>query len=232
MNRLTRGIAMASAAHPWRTIASWIALLVGVFVLAGAGGGTFYEDFSVPDSQSARAVDLLDENFPEAAKATAMVVFAADEGETLEAHRADIAAVLADVATVARVEAVGDPFADGTIAEDGRIGYALITLDAPVREIDKPEMTVLSEAVSGVEVDGMQVELGGDAVFLKAEDDTGHVGIGLLIALLVLVVVFGTLVSAVVPIGLALVAVGAGIGGITLLAGSMDVSASAIPVAG
>ena len=78
----------------------------------------------------------------------------------------------------------------------------------------------------------MQVELGGDAVFLKAEDDTGHIGIGLLIALLVLVVVFGTLVSAVVPIGLALVGVGAGIGGITLLAGSMDVSASAIPVAG
>ena len=101
-----------------------------------------------------------------------------------------------------------------------------------MREIDKPEMTVISEAVSGVEVDGMQVELGGDAVFLKAEDDTGHIGIGLLIALLVLVVVFGTLVSAVVPIGLALVAVGAGIGGITLLAGSMDVSASAIPVAG
>ena len=57
-------------------------------------------------------------------------------------------------------------------------------------------------------------------------------GIGLLVALLVLLVVFGTLVAAVVPIGLSIVAVGAGIGGITLLAGSMDVSVSAIPVAG
>ena len=57
-------------------------------------------------------------------------------------------------------------------------------------------------------------------------------GIGLLVALIVLLVVFGTLVAAVIPIGLSLVAVGAGIGGITLLAGRMDVSASAIPVAG
>ena len=79
---------------------------------------------------------------------------------------------------------------------------------------------------------GLQVELGGDAVFLNAEDDTGHAGIGLLVALLVLVVVFGTIVAAVVPIGLAIVAVGAGIGAITLLAGTMDVSVSAIPIAG
>jgi putative drug exporter of the RND superfamily len=76
------------------------------------------------------------------------------------------------------------------------------------------------------------VELGGDAVFLNAQGDTGHMGVGLLVALLVLLVVFGTLVAAVVPIGLALVAVGAGIGGISLLAGSMDVSVSAVPVAG
>ena len=107
-----------------------------------------------------------------------------------------------------------------------------MTLDAPQREIGKPAFTVLSNAVSGVEVPGLQVELGGDAVFLNAEDDTGHAGIGLLVALLVLVVVFGTIVAALVPIGLSIVAVGAGIGAVTLLAGSMDVSASAIPIAG
>src|SRR5205085_2593393 len=74
---------------------------------------------------------------------------------------------------------------------------------------------------------------GGDAVFLNAEPESGgQTGIGLLVALLVLLVVFGTLVSALVPIGLALVSVGTGIGGIFLLAGAMQVSVSAIPVAG
>jgi RND superfamily putative drug exporter len=41
MNRFIRGIAMTSARHPWRTVSAWVAVLVGVFVLAGAGGGTF-----------------------------------------------------------------------------------------------------------------------------------------------------------------------------------------------
>ena len=232
MNKFTRGIAMTSARHPWRTIAAWVALLIGVFVLAGAGGGTFAEDFSAEGSDSAEAIELLDESFPEAAQATAMVVFAAQDGGTLDAHRDDVAGVLADVASLDHVASVADPFTAGTIADDGRIGYATLTFDSPVRELAKPDVTVISEAVAGVELDGLQVELGGDTVFLKAEDDTGHAGIGLLVALLVLVVVFGTLVSAVVPIGLAIVAVGAGIGSITLLAGSMDVSASAIPIAG
>jgi RND superfamily putative drug exporter len=84
-----------------------------------------------------------------------------------------------------------------------------------------------------MEAAGLQIELGGDAVFLNAEDETSaHTGVGLLVALLVLFVVFGTLVAAILPIGLSIVAVGAGIGAITLLAGAMTVSVSAIPVAG
>ncbi len=232
MDRFTRGIAMTSARHPWRTMAGWVLMMATVFFLAAAGGGTFTEQFIVPDSQSAHALDLLDEGFPEAAKGKVLVVFAAEDGETLESRRADVDAVLADVATLHHVASVSDPFAAGTVSEDGRIGYAEMNLDAPQRELGKPAFTVLSNAVSGVEVPGLQVELGGDAVFLNAEDDTGHTGIGLLVALLVLVVVFGTLVAAVVPIGLAIVAVGAGIGAVTLLAGTMDVSVSAIPIAG
>ena len=232
MDRFTRGIAMTSARHPWRTIAGWVLVMATVFFLAATGGGTFTEQFGVPDSQSARALDLLDEGFPEAAKGKVLVVFAAEDGETLESHRADVAAVLTEVATLDHVASVSDPFAAGTVSEDGRIGYAELTLDAPQREIGKPAFTVLSNAVSGIEVPGLQVELGGDAVFLNAEDDTGHAGIGLLVALLVLVVVFGTIVAALVPIGLSIVAVGAGIGAITLLAGTMDVSVSAIPIAG
>ncbi|MEO5851175.1 MAG: MMPL family transporter [Nocardioides sp.] len=200
--------------------------------LAASGGGTFTDDFSSPGSESARAMELLNENFPDAAKGTALVVFEAEDG-TLDDQRDQVADVLSGVDALGHVASVADPFEAGTISEDGRIGYAVLTLDIPEREMGKPAFTVLSESVSGTDVAGLRVELGGDAVFLNAEDgSTGHVGIGLLVALLVLLVVFGTLVSAVIPIGLSIVAVGAGIGGITVLAGAMDVSVSAVPVAG
>jgi putative drug exporter of the RND superfamily len=209
MDRFTRAIAMASARHPWRTIATWVAVLAGMFVLAGAAGGTFADDFA------------------------ALVVFEAQDGTTVDQDRNGVAQVLADVADLDHVATVSDPYQAGTISDDGRIAYAELTLDVPERDMGKPAFTVLSDGVSSMEATDLRVELGGDAVFLNAEDETSsHVGIGLLVALIVLLVVFGTAVAAVLPIGLSLVAVGAGIGAITLLANPMTVSVSAIPVAG
>jgi RND superfamily putative drug exporter len=218
-------------------MASWVLAVVAVFFLGAAGGGTFTDDFSAPNSQSARALDLVTDNFPEAANGRALVVFEAQDGTTLEADRDAVATVLEQVSGLDHVAAVADPYQAGTISEDGRIGYAELTLDVPEREMGKPAFATLSEGVSAIGADAdtssVRVELGGDAVFLNSGGgDSGHVGIGLLVALLVLVVVFGTVVAAVLPIGLSLVAVGAGIGGITLLAGFMDVSVSAISVAG
>ena len=233
MNRFTRTVAMASARHPWRTVTSWVLVLLFLAFLAASGGGTFSEDFAAKGSQSDRARQLLMENYPEAAKGQALVVLAAEEGSVLADHEAELASVIDQVSGFEHVASVADPMAAGTVSKDGRIGYATLTLDVPEREMGKPAFGVLSEAVSGIEADGIRVELGGDAVFLNAEDESNsHTAIGLLVALVVLLVVFGTLVAAVLPIGLSLVAVGAGIGGITLLAGTMDVSASAIPVAG
>jgi RND superfamily putative drug exporter len=224
---------MASARHPWRTIASWLVVTAAVFALAGAVGGTFTDDFSSPGSQSARALDLLDQSFPEANKGKALVVLASEDDEDLAAHRADVAAVLGQVMTAEHVAAVADPFAAGTVSADGRIAYAELTLDVPEREMGKPAFAVLSDHVSGIDVPGVRVELGGDEVFLNAAGESSpDVAIGLRVALLVLLVVFGTVVAAVLPIALALTAVGASIGGITLLAGAMNVSVSAIPVAG
>ena len=82
MNRFTRSVAMASARHPWRTIASWLVVTAAVFALAGAIGGTFTDDFSSPGSQSARALDLLNQSFPEANKGKALVVLASEDGRT------------------------------------------------------------------------------------------------------------------------------------------------------
>ena len=97
MDRFTRGIAVASARHPWRTIASWVLVLGAVLFLAASGGGSFIDDFAAHGSQSQRANELLDQNFPEAAQGTALVVLQAEDGTTLRSHRDAVTSLVADV---------------------------------------------------------------------------------------------------------------------------------------
>ncbi|MDO0931538.1 MMPL family transporter [Streptomyces sp. DG2A-72] len=228
MNRLTRRIGDASARRPWLTIAAWLAALALVLPLAGLAGGSFVDDLVAPGSQSEEAMELLEERFPEASGGSATTVFAAPEGERIDRHRPAIEAAVARIADVEHVARVTDPFTAGTVSPDGRIGLAHVTFDIPTMDVHPEQIDALNSAIEPVRGDGVVAELGGDTVFINAETPTsGAEAAGLLAALVILVVVFGTIVAALVPIALALVAVAAGLGGITLLAHATDVSTAA-----
>jgi len=228
MNRFIRRIGRASARRPWATIAAWAVALFLVLPLAGTVGGSFVDDLVAPGSQSEEAMELLEERFPEASGGSAMAVFAAPEGQRLERHQPALDAAVSRIAEVDHVVSVADPFTAGTISPDGRTGFARITFDVPPMDVDPQQINALTGAIEPVRDDGVVAELGGDAVFINAETPTsGAEAAGLLTALVILVVAFGTVVAALVPITLALVAVAAGLGSITLLANAMDVSTAA-----
>ncbi|MFE5889529.1 MMPL family transporter [Streptomyces sp. NPDC056462] len=228
MNRLTRRIGDASARRPWVTIAAWVAVLALVLPLAAVAGGSFVDDLVAPGSQSEEAMELLEERFPEASGGNAMAVFATPEGERIDSHRAAIEAAVARIADVEHVATVTDPFTAGTVSPDRRIGFAQVAFDVPAMEVTPGHITALSRAIEPVRGNGVVAELGGDAVFIKAETPTsGAEAAGLLTALVILIVAFGTIVAALVPIALALAAVAAGLGSVALLAHTMDVSPAA-----
>jgi putative drug exporter of the RND superfamily len=228
MNRFTRRVGAASARRPWPTLIAWAVAAAILIALAGTVGGTLLDDMAAPGSQSERAMDLLDERFPRAAGGSAMAVFAAGEGDRLASHRPAIEAALARIAKVEHVVAVADPFEAGTVSPDGRIGFAELSFDLPAADLGPAPFEALTGAVEPARAAGVNAELGGDAVFINAEEQTsGTEAIGILAALVVLLVAFGTVVAALVPIGLALVAVTAGVGGIMLVANAMDVSTAA-----
>ncbi|MGW0777269.1 MMPL family transporter [Streptomyces sp. NPDC002835] len=228
MNRFTRRIGRASARRPWATIAAWAVALFLVLPLAGTVGGSFVDDLVAPGSQSEEAMELLEERFPEASGGSAMAVFAAPEGQRLKRHRPALDAAVARISKVDHVASVANPFTAGTISPDGRIGFARITFDVPPMDVGPQQIDALTGAIEPVRDDGVVAELGGDAIFVNAETPTsGAEAAGLLTALVILVVAFGTVVAALVPIALALVAVAAGLGSITLLANAMDVSTAA-----
>ncbi|MEU9877975.1 MMPL family transporter [Streptomyces phaeochromogenes] len=228
MNRLTRRIGDASARRPWVTIAAWVAALALVLPLAGLVGGSFVDDLVAPGSQSEKAMELLEDRFPEASGGSAVAVFAVPEGERIDRHRPAVEAAVDRIAEVEHVATVSDPFTAGSVSPDGRISYVQVAFDVPPMEVKPEKIDALNDAIEPVRGDGVVAELGGDAVFINAETPTsGAEAAGLLSALVILVVAFGTIVAALVPIALALVAVAAGLGSIVLLAHATDVSTAA-----
>jgi RND superfamily putative drug exporter len=216
-----------SARRPWRTISAWAVLTALLVVLTGAFGGAFLDNFSAPNSESAKATRLLEERFPQAAGGSAVAVFAAPEGEQLTTFRSGIESALSQVAAVEHVASVTDPFATGRVSDDGRIAFAEITLDVPSTEFGREAAATMTAALDPARAGGVSAELGGDAAFLNAPKASGYEAIGILAALVILVIAFGTVVAALVPIVLALAAVAVGLCGIVLLAGALDVSTAA-----
>jgi putative drug exporter of the RND superfamily len=232
LNVVIRRLGDASARRPWRTIGAWAVLGVVVAALAGAFGGVFLDNFTAPHSESARAMQLLEQRFPQAAGGSAVAVFAAPEGEQLTSFRSDVESAVSRVANIEHVATVSDPFAPGHVSADGRIGFADISLDVASTQLGRPAAAAMTAALAPAHDGGLTADLGGDAAFLNApKAASGAEGIGVLAALVILVVVFGTVVAALVPVVLALVAVAVGIAGIVVLAGALDVSTAAPNVA-
>jgi RND superfamily putative drug exporter len=228
MNSLIRRIGDISARRPWAVIGAWAVLAALVLALSGVLGGTLADDFSAPGSESAEAMELLEERFPELAGGSAVAVFAAGDGERVESFRESIDSALSQVAEIEHVATVSDPFETDRVSADGRVAFAEITLDVPSTEFGRDTAAAVSDALEPAREGGLTAEFGGDAAFLNAEEESsGAEGVGILAALVVLVVAFGTIVAALVPIALALVAVAVGYGAILLLAGGLDVSTAA-----
>jgi RND superfamily putative drug exporter len=125
-----------------------------------------------------------------------------------------------------------DPFTAGTVSADGRTGLASVTFDRPSMEVGPEPLTSVHGALASAREAGLVAEVGGEAAFINGDSEpSGTEAAGLLAALVVLVVAFGTLVAALLPVVLAVVAVAAGLGGIALMANGLTVSTAAPTIA-
>jgi RND superfamily putative drug exporter len=209
-------------------LGAWLALLIGVGVLAGTVGGATSDAFSIPGTESQQAMDLLEERFPEQSGSSARLVFAS-EGDTPltdPTQRAAVEAALADSADSPEVVSVTDPFTTGTVSAEGLIAFADVNYATPASEVSEDAALALDEVVARGEDAGLQVEIGGD---VGPQEEVGHSSemIGLAVAVVVLLISFGSLVAMGLPIATALIGVGIGISGITLIAGFTDLSSTA-----
>jgi RND superfamily putative drug exporter len=193
-------IGRAAFRHRGRTVLAWLGVLVLAGVLSGTFGGEFKADYSAPGSDSAAAQQLLENKFPAASGDTVDVVVRADEG--VAAVRGDVTALLAKVAKVPHVETVADPYTtECSISPDGKTLVAHARLDV-VNPVDMPleDSTRLLDLAKTASGDGVQVAVAGQSVQQAEQGEIGSEIIGIAAAAIILLLTFGSVVAAGLPI--------------------------------
>ncbi|WP_329572969.1 MMPL family transporter [Streptomyces sp. NBC_01361] len=204
----------------------WVALLTLAGVGAASAPTAASSSFSIPGTEAQKAFDLLDQRFPgsSADGATARVVFQAPDGEkiTSAANKAEVSKTVADLGSGSKeVAAAADPFVAKTVSKDGTIAYSSVSYKISSMELKDADRDALQKTVDEARDSGLTVEVGGDA--LQAMPETGATEIiGVAIAAVVLVITFGSLVAAGLPLLTALIGVGIGVSSITALANALD----------
>jgi RND superfamily putative drug exporter len=213
--------------HRRIVVSFWIGLLILMGVASTTLSGKTSDQFSLPGIESTKAFDLIQERTQTAADgATARLVFQAPDGSKLTdpANQSAVDDALAAVDSK-NVQTPADQRVLAQTSEDGTIGYASIQYSKTSIELTDADRTTLEDAAAGAEKAGLEVAIGGDA--LQEIPETGATeGLGVIVAIIVLIITFGSLLVAGMPLLTALIGVGIGVTSITTLTGFVDLGST------
>jgi RND superfamily putative drug exporter len=192
-----------SVRRRWSVLLLWVLAAVLVTGLARTSAGEFEADYTAAGSDSTAATRLLTERFPGQDGVAVELVAQADDG--LAAARAEVDALLAGLAEQPGVLSVVSPWeAGGVLSADGRTGLGALRLDAEVAEqVPVDRARELIATVDAADRPGLELALGGQVPALAEQGEIGSEGIGLLAAAVVLLLTFGAVVAAGLPIAVA-----------------------------
>ncbi len=212
MLKLTRW----TIAHRWIVVLSWIALAFGVLAASQAVGTRDANNFSLPNTDSQRAIDLLQSRFPAQAGDVDQIVFRGRSGKVTDASaRAVIAPLVGRIARLPHVAGVVSPYGAGAnaLSKDGTIGFATVEFDQRANELPKASIERVIDSAQAARSPALQVELGGEAIKQAQQPSLGFAtAVGLSAAVVVLLLSFGSLLAMGLPIVTALFGLGAGLG--------------------
>ena len=190
------------------------------------------ESIEIPGTESQRAIDLLEERFPDAAGGRARVVFATDDGKVTDpAPWSGIEGTLDQIRALPHVTQVIDPFGPAAaflVSDDERIAFAEIAYDTTAREVGTGGVAALTATDAPALAAGLDVAYGGPVVErLGPEETRTSELIGLSVAIVVLAVAFGLVVAMALPMLTSLVGLGIGFLLIRVLGGFTEVTSFA-----
>ncbi len=217
-----------SYTHRWRMLVIWIVAFLGIVTLGNVAGGDYASDFSLPGSESQHALDLLKARFPTESGGTVEIVFKADRGVNDPEVKQAMEGYLAKVRKLPRVAAVSDPYQeeDGApaISRDGTIAFARVDFGVRSEDVPKSEALRLEDLGRAIERPGLQIEFGGDVIQSAQQEPPGGAElVGVIAAVIILLITFGSLLAMGLPILSALFGIGIGVALVFLFANLISV---------
>ncbi|MFI6287207.1 MMPL family transporter [Streptomyces sp. NPDC051018] len=199
----------------WAVLLLWVGALFGLGAAASVAGTNYSSIFSLPDTDSRRATELMTEAFPETSGDENTVVWRASDGTVRDGAVKDrLEEALEKIAAMKGVGEVTSPYSPqgaAQISEDGRIAYARVVFTEQADAISKDLVEDVVKAAEEARGDGVQVELGGQAIVFASEPAEGTAElVGIVAAGIVLFVAFGSLYAMLLPLVIAIFAVGTG----------------------
>ncbi|HEX9482357.1 MAG TPA: MMPL family transporter, partial [Solirubrobacteraceae bacterium] len=221
-------LARWSTTHRKYVVLGWIVLLLVVNAIAQSAGTSYSNNFTIPNSDAQRAADLLQGSFPQQAGDRDTIVYKVSSGSVDDpAVRAWMRTAFARVAELAHVSAVVSPYAGAasgrSVSADRRIAFATVVFDEKANLLPKSAPERVVKVAREAARPGLQVELGGQAIEMTEQPGFGiSTAVGLLAAIIVLLLTFGSLISMGLPIVTALFGLGTGLGVIALFTHVVD----------
>jgi RND superfamily putative drug exporter len=214
-----------------RMLALWLALVAAAVLCMTAFGGTGKLDntFAIPGSESQRALDRMKTDFPTFSGTSAQIVFTATDGQkvTGPADSARIRAALDAAGSAPQVAKVVSPFDAHAISADGTTAVAQVRYEVPQSALEPNALDELKSAVAGANQQGMRVDVGGSAFGNAPSESHRSDIIGVGVALVILTLTFGSLLTAGIPVVTALFGVATAIFGALSLTGTVSISSTA-----
>ncbi|MGH9272459.1 MAG: MMPL family transporter, partial [Ilumatobacteraceae bacterium] len=202
-------LARACVRHRWIVIGAWVALMVVINGIASAAGPDYRTDFVLPDSEAREVQDLLEANNPARAGFSSQIVIRADQGVDDPAVQAALQSLIDFSAQQEGVE-VTSPFEPGgeqQISQTGTIAFAQLDVtDRGFEEVTELGNTIEEFGDAQPAVPGVQIEYGGD-LFGEFELPESEI-LGLIAAVIILILAFGSVLAMGLPIGIALFGLG------------------------
>jgi putative drug exporter of the RND superfamily len=208
----------------------WVALLVGIGATSQAVKKDTSDAFNVPGTESQRALDLLDEKYPGSGGATARLVFAAPEGHRLDEpqYREVVDPTVERAQAVPQAVTTGEQFAEGfTPSRDRTIGFADLHFAVPVEDLKDSTKEALERVAEPAREAGLQVEFSGGVVSTSEGEQSSGETIGVVVAFFVLLVAFGSVLIAGIPLVTALIGVAIGLSAIYALTAVTEINSTA-----